>query len=152
MHHFPPSDRIYQDCRELIFQRLEAVRTAIDAVQQSANSETKSTAGDKHETGRAMAQLEVEMLSKQLSEAARMLESLERTRANTGSPVTQPGSVVETSQGIFYLAVPLGKVEIDGHNIIAISPEAPIAKAILGCQAGDVLTWNGQNLMIVSVT
>ncbi len=42
-----------------------------DALDSTAN-ETKSTAGDKHETGRAMAQLEQEKIGSQIAEITKL--------------------------------------------------------------------------------
>ena len=63
---------------DLLEKRSQEIRKEMDTAQQSANSETKSTAGDKHETARAMAQLEVEMLSKQLEEVNKSIAQLKR--------------------------------------------------------------------------
>jgi transcription elongation GreA/GreB family factor len=121
----------------------------MDAVQQSANSETKSTAGDKHETARAMAQLEVEMLSKQLREINKSVDLLKRIPIRNTSDTVQPGSVVETSIGTFYLSVGLGNIQVDGKTIMAISIESPLAKAILGKKSGENIEWRGDIIKIL---
>jgi hypothetical protein len=56
-------------CYDFINRRIETIQGVISAAQDSANDETKSSAGDKYETGRAMMQLEIENNSKQLTEA-----------------------------------------------------------------------------------
>ena len=53
-------EQLYNHCLEIVEKRFEMIQTIITGIQQSLLSETKSTAGDKHETGRAMAQLEQE--------------------------------------------------------------------------------------------
>jgi len=50
-----------------IDQRIDAAKKAIGEAQASANEETKSSAGDKYETGRAMMQLAIEQNSTQLA-------------------------------------------------------------------------------------
>ena len=64
--------KLYQACLEFTDTQISTLKSAIKATQQSANEETKSTAGDKYETGRAMAQLEVEKFQSQLAEALKM--------------------------------------------------------------------------------
>lgn len=151
MNSHPDRGQLYEHCMDLLQQRNEQIRSAIDSAQHAANSETKSTAGDKHETARAMAQLEVEMLSRQLSEVNKSIESLQRLRKPDCTGVAQPGSVVVTSLGTFYISVSIANVEISGEKVMAISPEAPLAKAIVGRQAGDSLEWSGKKLSIVAV-
>jgi transcription elongation GreA/GreB family factor len=134
---------------DLLVKRSDEIRAAMDAVQQSANSETKSTAGDKHETARAMAQLEVEMLSKQLREINKSVDLLKRIPIRNTSDTVQPGSVVETSIGTFYLSVGLGNIQVDGKTIMAISIESPLAKAILGKKSGENIEWRGDIIKIL---
>ena len=47
-------------------------------VIESRNSETKSTAGDKHETSRAMVQREIDMLKHQLNNSISMENELDQ--------------------------------------------------------------------------
>ncbi len=134
---------------ELLAKRRDELLEAIDAIQQGANADTKSTAGDKHETARAMAQLEVEMLSKQLGEINKSVDLLKRIPIRNTSDTMQPGSVVETSIGTFYLSVGLGNIQVDGKTIMAISIESPLAKAILGKKSGENIEWRGDTIKIL---
>ena len=52
---------------QYVNQRADTVHQIIRSNQNALNSETKSSAGDKHETGRAMLQLEMEKASQQLA-------------------------------------------------------------------------------------
>jgi transcription elongation GreA/GreB family factor len=147
----PEPSRLYSHCMELLSQKRKELEETIAAIQVSANSETKSTAGDKHETARAMAQLDVEMLSRQLTEADKSIDAMKRIHHPAINDKAQPGSVITTSAGIFYLTVSLGSVEISGVKVMVISPEAPIAKVLIGKQAGDEVAWGGRLLTIHSV-
>ncbi len=49
----------------------------MDRAQEAANSEGKSPAGDKYETGRAMGQLQKEMHGRQLAEYAKEVKALQ---------------------------------------------------------------------------
>lgn len=148
MIHPNPIDQLHSHCMNLLAQRSQELQAAIDQVQSSANSETKSTAGDKHETARAMAQLEVEMLSKQLSEVHKSTEALQRLRNTMPSSTIQPGSVVVTSVGTFYLSVSIGNIEFADVRLMAISLEAPLAKVLMGKKAGDQLVWNHKTIVV----
>jgi len=151
MNHSSYSNPYHQHCMDLLVKRGEEIRAAMDAVQQSANSETKSTAGDKHETARAMAQLEVEMLSKQLEEVNKSIALLKRIPTITTSTFVQHGSVVKTSIGTFYLSVGLGNFSVEGKNIMSISTESPLAMAIIGKQPGEKIEWRGQWLEVIAI-
>jgi len=147
----PDKNKIHEHCLALLNNRFKELRDAINAVQEVANSETKSSAGDKHETSRAMAQRDVEMLSRQLGEISKSIETLKGLKQKNHSDLVQPGSVVVTSIGVFYLSVALGKIEISEKSIMVISSESPFAKAILGRKQGNQVEWKGSLVNLKSV-
>ena len=61
--------KLHHYCESIVEEQLSGIIAALKDAQEGANNETKSSAGDKHETGRAMAQLETEKLNTQLNEA-----------------------------------------------------------------------------------
>jgi len=62
-------EKIHQKCVALATEKQNEITHSIIRVQESLAAEGKSTAGDKHETGRAMLQLEREKLGLQLKNA-----------------------------------------------------------------------------------
>ncbi len=58
--------------REFVQNKFETIEQTIQSNKNALNSETKSSAGDKHETGRAMLQLEMEKAGQQLKEVQEM--------------------------------------------------------------------------------
>ena len=54
--------------KTLLEEKMRDAELAMKAAQESANSNEKSSMGDKYETGRAMGQLERDMHAKRLSE------------------------------------------------------------------------------------
>ena len=58
--------QLYKHCQEFVNQKLDTIQKTILSNKEALNSETKSSAGDKHETGRAMLQLEMEKAGQQL--------------------------------------------------------------------------------------
>ena len=102
----------------------------------AAESESKSTAGDKHETGRAMLQLEQEKTGQQLQEIVQRLMDLQRIQGDSVKSTVCTGSWVRTSLGEFYIAGPIGKIVCDGKEILVISPVSPLAKAMMGKARG----------------
>ena len=62
--------------------------------QEAANDDTKSTAGDKHETGRAMMHLEREKGEMQLIEAEKLKSFLDRVDISKTYQTVQTGSLV----------------------------------------------------------
>lgn len=142
---------IHQECLLLIDQRISHSTEAIAMAQESANEEGKSSAGDKHETGRAMAQLEQEKAIKQLNESLELKETLKRINTSGTNNKCSLGSLVNTDQGSYYLAVAAGKLVVDEKVYFAISPMSPIGSLLMGLSAGDSVTFNGKKFKIDEV-
>jgi transcription elongation GreA/GreB family factor len=143
-------EKLLEHCHNHTRDRMTAIRSQIEDAQASANAETKSSAGDKHETGRAMAQLEVEMSSSQLAEADKVLQTLSAIKT---VPVQQagPGALVTTDKGIFFIAISIGKVFLDGVVYYIVSAESPVGQSLRGRKRGDQFTWNGQPCEVLNV-
>jgi hypothetical protein len=134
-----------------VAQRIEAAEAAMLTAQESANSETKSSAGDKYETGRAMAQEERNRNAVQLQQALQLQGELARINAELASDVVRPGALVHTSLGRFFVSISAGKLTVDGLDYFAVSAAAPVAVALAGKRAGEEVLFNGKKITIEHV-
>jgi len=139
-------------CTQYIDERLNGIQKAMAEAQSSANNETKSSAGDKHETGRAMAQLETEKQSRQLSEVHKLKQAFMQIKSQSIISKVAAGAVVQTNKAVFYLAIGIGKVQLDDYLVFIISPTAPIAQTIMGLQVGDQFQFNGTTQTVIALT
>ena len=139
---------LYNLCQEHINRRIESARLAINEAQQSANEETKSSSGDKYETGRAMAQLEIEKNAQQLAEALKLKRTLEQIPVDHPFAATQPGSLVITDRGSFFIAIGLGKVALQDKTYFVIATFSPLGLALAGSKVGDRVSFRDQTYVI----
>ena len=146
--------QVHQQCTTVVLQRINELKAILHEAQEAANNETKSSAGDKHETGRAMAQLETEKLTGQLTEALKLEQALTKIDPNIQHQQIGLGSLVTTNNGIFYLSVGLGKIELEGQTVFVISAVSPIGKLLLNKKEGCNLqpSFNGIQYVIESVS
>ncbi len=145
-------EQLYQLCKDFVDQRLQNITRTIESNQKALTSETKSSAGDKHETGRAMLQLEMEKTGQQLQGIRQMKETLARINPAKTSEVISLGSIVETNLGIYFLSVSARQLVFDSKTYFAISTSSPIGKLLLGKTVGEELVWNGRKIRIQQVT
>lgn len=141
---------LHARCAAFIEDRLHSLQKALQAATESLNSETKSTAGDKHETGRAMAQLEQEQLSQQWQEAQALQNAFNKLPTKTGD-TAQAGSLLISSKGNFYLSIAVGKIDLEGKSYYAISTASPLGKLFLGKKKGEKIGFNGQEHEILEI-
>ena len=142
--------KLYDYCLEFLDKRIAACNDAIQMAQASANEETKSSAGDKYETGRAMAQLEIEKNAAQLNEAQREKKILQSINIEVRAASIQNGSLVKTDRGNFFLAVSVGMVKIEGQSIGVVSSQSPIGKLLYGKTAGMTISFGPQTYKVLS--
>lgn len=125
---------------------MESLRTAL-------GSEVKSSAGDKHETGRAMIQLEMERTAARMGQQETQLQVFERqiaSRIDHGA-VVAPGCLVVTDKGMYFIGVSLGPVEVLGHTVPVLSPMSPIGQLLQGKKAGDDFEFKGDPVRITAI-
>ncbi len=135
--------KLLANCREIIEQRIRIARNAMNEAQDAANTELKSSAGDKYETGRAMMLIESENHAIQLSEALQVKKVLEQIRVDKKLNQVQTGSLVVTTNGNFFVAIGVGKIMIDDNSIFAVSPSSPIGMKLKNLQKDEAIDFNG---------
>ena len=87
---------LFQQCEDFVNTRLQTIQTIIFSHQKALSSETKSSEGDKHETGREMLQLEMEKAGQQLAAVQQMQQTLAKMNILTPSTNIALGSVIKT--------------------------------------------------------
>jgi hypothetical protein len=142
---------LHAACQAFIQQRIEAARTAMQAAQESSSSETKSSAGDKYETGREMANAERDRNAAHMQQAQQLQAELARINPEAACDTARPGALVTTSMGRFYLSISAGKLAVDGAEVFAVSAAAPVAVALKGLRAGEQTVFNGKPVRVLAV-
>lgn len=119
--------------------------------QQAANEEGKSSAGDKYETGRAMAQIERDKAAQQLEEALKLKSIIDHINPDYKHQRVMQGSLVITNSKKIFIAIGIGKVDIEGGSYLVVAPTAPIGKALIGLEVNSHVTFNNEVIRIQEV-
>ncbi len=143
---------LYNLCIVYVEARLAASTEAIQSAQQSAGEDTKSSAGDKYETGREMMQQETNRNMAQLTEANKLKIALGQITADgPPSAKVQPGSLVLTNNGKFYIAISAGSLIYSNETYFAVSMASPIGMLLQGKKCGDSFRLNNKEYIIQSI-
>jgi len=122
-------------------QRIATTTEAMRDAQDAANSEEKSSAGDKYETGRAMGHLQKDMHARQLAELVRELAALHAVKE----------VVLRMDHLDFFIGIGLGKQMIEGRTVVFLSPQAPLALTLRSKKTGDSVVFQGETLTISEI-
>jgi Fe-S cluster assembly iron-binding protein IscA len=144
-------EKLYNECKRTLNLRLKVLQQTISDIETNLQSETKSSAGDKHETGRAMLQLEREKAGHQLAEIQKQFELLNKINIDFRQKQIALGSVVFTTQANYFLAISTGEIEVEGQTFFAISPATPIGKLLLSKVKSDIILFNNREFKILKV-
>jgi len=143
---------ILSACKQVIHYKITLLSDALSELSESANVESKSSAGDKHETGRAMVHLEQEKLGKQLQEWESQNILIAKIDADKQTDSIGLGSLLETNRGFFFMASNLGKLVIDEREIICISLQSPLGEQFTKCKEGDKFEFNKVEYQIIKLS
>jgi transcription elongation GreA/GreB family factor len=142
---------VQQTCFKQLDAKINALQLKMQEFHDMALNETKNTAGDKHETALAMLQIEQRNTYGQLSEFLKQRTVLESLDAHKSNSIVVLGSLVQSTQGWYYVSVALGKVVIDNTVIFALSTESPLGAVLLGLSVHDVIEFNGKQHQVLDI-
>jgi transcription elongation GreA/GreB family factor len=144
-------EQLYQLCADYITNREIAIKKIISDAHDAIANETKSSAGDKYETTREVMQQEINLNQIRLNELNKLRSTLDHiSPAQAGSEV-QPGSLVYTSDGNFYISISAGQLKANNTGFYAISAVSPLGTRLLGQQVGHSFDLKGKKFTIVRV-
>ena len=134
---------VYSSCLHLLESRIEHLQKDLLELKEGAENDSKSSAGDKHETSRAMMQIEYEKISRLLEEMRRQKNDLEKVDIDSVSGKIKNGSIIKTNNGYLFLGAAVGKIEVDGIPVMSITLGSPIGQKLAGQKKGGVVDMNG---------
>ena len=135
-------------CNKVLDTKVKFLKDALQEATDAGNNETKSTAGDKHETGRAMMQLEQEKLGNQLVDLESQKIDFDKINFSISHTSVTNGSLIETNKGFFLIAIAIGKLEVDQTTVFVISKKSPLALVLIGLKNNDTVDFNGMTYII----
>jgi transcription elongation GreA/GreB family factor len=144
-------ENIHEHYLQLVLASIRRLHGLLADLKESGANETKSTAGDKHETALAMLQLEQEKVRNQLAEAQHQLALLHTLQPTAVHTVVASGSLVKTNRGYLYVSIAAGKTLVNDQVVIALSAQSPLGQQLLKLRAGQTATVNQTSYYIESV-
>lgn len=143
--------RLFKACLSLLDEKIAQYQSAIADAEEAAANETKSSAGDKYETGRAMMHLEKEKQSGQLNQVLTLKSRLRQIPFQKVHSEVATGALVQTSLGPLFFLESIGKVMLGGDKFQVISIQSPIGQVLLGAKAGENRSFNDRAIEIFEI-
>jgi transcription elongation GreA/GreB family factor len=134
---------VYNACRKILGERIQSLKLQLHELIDGAKNDSKSTAGDKHETARAMMQIEQEKLTNQLNLLLTQEATLNRLDGAHAGESVASGCLVKTDQGWIYVSIPLGRIAVSNQFVMCISAQSPLGMKLCGKKPGESIEMNG---------
>ena len=138
-------------CSKYVDEKINTAEEAINSAQESANEETKSSSGDKYETGRSMMQLEIEKYSSQLEEGLKLKKTLNQISLEKQSKSVVPGSLVITNNGNYFISISAGKLVFEGVDYFSISSASPLGQSLNSRSVKDEINFRDKVYKIEAI-
>jgi len=122
--------------------KLHYLKESLQSTIESRNTDTKSSAGDKFETSREMAQIEIHKIEIEIFKTQQFISDLL-------SKVTQ---FISTDKGLFLFAIPFGKLMLNNSEVFCISNAAPITKDLLDTKISGNFIFRGVAYKVISIS
>ena len=142
---------IYNHLVKDLNQKVETLKSSIKDTIEARNNDTKSSAGDKYETGREMLQIEIQKNEFQLSKTLKTLKELSSINLSKTSNIVEYGSLVLTNNGNYFISIAYGKIEIENNIFYSISLASPIGKLLLNKKAGEHFTFQEKEYTLLDI-
>lgn len=142
---------LLEHCKTTVEKRYQKISQTISDIQESLLEEDKSSAGDKHETGRAMLQIDRENAGKQLQEIENLQKIIPKIDINATSDYARLGSLVYTDHATYFISISVGDVVVSKTHYLCVALHSPIGSFLSGKKKGDDFTFNGKMYKVTSV-
>ena len=143
--------KIHLHYLQLVNEKIGLLQQVLADLKESGANETKSTAGDKHETALAMLQIEQANKRNQLQEIVAQKNMLEKINPSILASIIVNGSLIKTNKGYLFLSAALGKAIVEGIPVMALSPQSPLGIKLMGLKEGDTAAINDNSYLIENI-
>lgn len=143
--------KVYNHYLQAVNDKIKELQQVLAELKESASNETKSTAGDKHETALAMLQIEQANVGGQLQDMLNKRSAMVKIDPSVSAKQIIKGSLIKTSRGYLFLSIALGKADVEGIAVTALSPESPLGIKMIGLSAGNTAEINQAKYTIESI-
>ena len=144
-------EKLYKACEAYVDERIKRIEDSMAGLESDLENETKSSAGDKYETGRAMAEIELDNANRQLSLNQNLKTDLNRVKIDQNNEISGFGSLILTTSGHYLIAIGLGEVKVEGDSYFCISPGSPIGEILVGKKEGEKVLFRDKEIKIEKI-
>jgi len=143
--------KVHERYFQILNDKISSLQQVLSDLKESGANETKSTVGDKHETALAMLQIEQANKREQLNLVIEQKIVIEKINPAIIATIVITGSLIKTDKGYFFISVALGKAIVEDVTFMALSPQSPLGKQLMGLKTKDTAIVNNKSYYIEAI-
>ncbi|WP_178988463.1 hypothetical protein [Winogradskyella schleiferi] len=137
-------------CQRYADKRVLGYKNEIDLIKESIENNDK-VSNEEDDSGNSKLLDDLEKNMTYLNDAHKMREQLKLVRPNLVSETVVLGSLVKTDSITFFIALSIGKVELEGSEYYIISLASPLGQLLKHRKKGDEFQFNDKRYLIKEV-
>lgn len=144
--------QVFQKAIDLLEERKSLLANELSSLQLSIKEETKSSAGDKYETGREMMRQEIGKVENQFKQNQQLLQEIQYLLNNSkDSEKITEGSLLQWGEDLLFISASLGELVVDGKKVFLLSKNSPLGQVLMGKEKGQEVSFRGKSKRINEV-
>lgn len=143
--------QLFEAVNNQVIIRHSKIKQTIADIEESLLEESKSSSGDKHETGRAMLQIDRENAGKQLAEVENLIGLVKKIDVSAISDYIRLGSLAYTNNGDYFISLSIGAVSVSNKTFICVSLNSPIGLMLSGKKKDESFLFNEKQFTVLAV-
>ena len=144
--------KVYSAIQQQLREQQEELEVIAQDLKKSLDEEGKSSAGDKHNTSRAMIHLEQEKIANQFQLIKNQIQQLNQMKeVSTKNASIGFGNLVKTTNYYFLLGISLGKINVEEIQVFCISMDSPVGRQFLGKKVSEKILFMQKEEEILQV-
>ena len=143
--------RLHEHLMQALAERKMALQQQRTQMSVESSESGKGSAGDKHEVGIAMAQIEIEKLDQQIALLQQQISTLKKLDPSRENDSILHGALFEIHQIWYYCSIPFGQIKFEDYTYFCLSPEAPLFLALKGKKVNESAIFNQKSWQIQQI-
>jgi anti-sigma28 factor (negative regulator of flagellin synthesis) len=137
-------------CKNRLEIKLKELMVIYQSLIDSIQTDSKSSAGDKHETFKSMMHIEQEKMQTQIKMINQQINIINQLKVEKKNRI-ENGTLIVTDSKVFFIAASLGLASISDQSFFIVSLDSPIIQFMKKQSINTMFTFQSTNYKIIDI-
>jgi hypothetical protein len=137
-------------CKNRLEIKLKELTGIYQSLIDSIQTDSKSSAGDKHETFKSMMHIEQEKMQTQIKMINQQINTINQLKVEKKNRI-ENGTLIVTDSKVFFIAASLGLATISDQTFFIVSLDSPIIQFMKKQSINSMFSFQSSNYKIIDI-